>query len=84
MKKYVHCFNLVLVLLSAIVLSSCATSSNGMQSPSKQSLYERVIQSGKIRCCYIVYPPDCIKDPNTGKLSGISVEAIELVAKKLD
>jgi ABC-type amino acid transport substrate-binding protein len=42
-----------------------------------------VIKSEKLRCGYIVYPPVCIKDPSTKKLSGIGIEALEAVAKKL-
>ncbi len=60
----------------AVALLQGVTNSRG------QSTYDRVIQSGKIRCGYIVYPPGCIKDPNTGKLSGIGIDTIELVAKK--
>lgn len=47
------------------------------------TLYDRVMRSGKIRSAYGVYAPGCIKDLNTGKLSGIGVDALELVAKKL-
>ena len=47
------------------------------------SVYDRVMQSGKIRCAYGIYEPGCMKDPNTGKLSGIGVEAFEIIAKKL-
>jgi len=82
MNKHAYCLYWILIL-TAMTLSSCVSSSSNMTNLGKQSLYDRVIQSGKIRCCYIVYPPDCIKDPNTGKLSGIGVEALELVAKKL-
>jgi polar amino acid transport system substrate-binding protein len=76
------CLSLVL-LLAAISLCSCAPSATSTQHPARQSTYDRVIQSGKIRCGYVVYPPGCIKDPNTGRLSGIGVEAIESIGKKL-
>jgi ABC-type amino acid transport substrate-binding protein len=74
-----------LVLLVAVCLSlySCANSTNGIQAEKNQSLYDRVIGAGKIRCGYIVCPPGCILDPNTKKLSGFGIEALELVAKKL-
>ena len=84
MSKYVHCLYWILVLLtSATLLSSCVSSSNGIRSSNKESLYNRVMRSGKIRCGYLIYPPGCTKNPNTGKVSGIGPEAIELVAKKL-
>ncbi len=75
------CFSL-LILPVVLALASCICSSTGMQTISKQSLYDRVIQSGKIRCAYAVFFPSCMKDPNTGKMSGIGVDTIELVAKK--
>jgi cystine transport system substrate-binding protein len=48
------------------------------------TVLKRVLQSGKIRCGYINYAPYTLKDPNTNALSGISVEAIEAIGKKLD
>lgn len=54
-----------------------------IQSVKQESVYDRAIRTGKIRCSYFPYLPLCVKDPTTGKLSGIGVEALELVAKKL-
>src|SRR5271167_4377726 len=73
----------LLLLLTPYFLCSCAMSADHGQAQQKESLYDRVIRTGKIRCAYVIYYPDCIKDPNTGKLSGIGIEAIELIAKKL-
>jgi len=64
-------------------LGSCAVPTNSMLTSQKPSVYDRVIHSDKLRCAYAIYAPGCIKDPNTGRLSGIGVEALELVAKKL-
>ncbi len=44
------------------------------------SVYSKVVSSGTIRACYVVYPPALIKDPNTGKLSGIFVETLNKAA----
>jgi ABC-type amino acid transport substrate-binding protein len=41
-----------------------------------QSVYDRVIASGVISACYVPYLPAFIKDPNTGKLSGIFYDAL--------
>ena len=65
----------------SVSLSGCSTAVR--QEAKELSVYDRVIKTGKLRCGYVVYTPGCIKDPNTGKLSGIGVEAIELVAQKL-
>ncbi len=36
-----------------------------------------------MRCGYVICPPACIKDPNSGKLSGGGIEALELICNKL-
>ncbi len=38
----------------------------------------------EIRVGYVINPPSLIKDPNTGKLSGIYYEAVEKMGKNLD
>jgi polar amino acid transport system substrate-binding protein len=48
------------------------------------SVYDRVLKAGKIRCGYVTYPPSCIKDPNTGELSGIFIETIKEVGENLE
>ncbi|PWT96262.1 MAG: hypothetical protein C5B53_09990 [Candidatus Melainabacteria bacterium] len=74
-------FYLFLLLVSAS-LTSCgqATSAHGAH---HESLYDRVMKAGKIRCGYFIYPPYSIKDPNTGKISGVGTDAIQLVGNKL-
>ncbi|MCB9987959.1 MAG: transporter substrate-binding domain-containing protein [Rhodospirillales bacterium] len=54
------------------------------QAAEKESVYDRVMHTGVMRCAYIVYPPETIKDPNTGALSGTVVETIEALGKQLD
>lgn len=70
-------------MILSVSLFGCTTASTQAQKPAQESVYDRVIRSGKLRCGYVVYNPGCIKDPNSGKLSGIGIEAIELVAEKL-
>lgn len=71
--------------LGCVSLAGCtsATGSAGQAGSTSQSVYDRVMSSGTIRCGYVVGAPGCIKDPNTGKLSGIGIDALELVAKNL-
>lgn len=51
---------------------------------SAPSVYDNVLKSGVIRACYIVYPPASIKDPNTGKMSGIFVEILNKAAENME
>lgn len=50
----------------------------------EESAYERILEQGTIRVGYVPYPPGCIKDPNTGKLSGVFVETLEQAASNMD
>lgn len=46
------------------------------------SVYEKVQASGTIRCGYWVFEPYLIKDPNTGKMTGIAVDYLEKTAAR--
>jgi ABC-type amino acid transport substrate-binding protein len=48
-----------------------------------QTVYERVISSGTLRCGYFAEAPFTIIDPNSGRKSGIAVEVAERIAGKL-
>jgi polar amino acid transport system substrate-binding protein len=66
--KSLH-FSLFLFLVFALVTTSPAQ-------PVKESVYDRVMRTGVIKVTYAMNPPIVMKDPNTGKLSGIMYEAI--------
>jgi polar amino acid transport system substrate-binding protein len=72
----------ILVVIVSLFTTTIATSSTH-SSNSTASVYNRVFKSGIIRACYVVYPPDLIKDPNTGKLSGISYDALNKAASNM-
>jgi len=74
-------FSFALLLVAAISVAGCG--SQGGPSSATVTVYDRVIEGGTIRSAYIIYPPGATKDPNTGKLSGISVETIEAAAMNL-
>lgn len=46
------------------------------------SVRQRVLSSNTIRAAYLVRPPNIIKDPNTGKLSGIFVDVLEEIGHR--
>lgn len=50
----------------------------------RETVYDKIIESGKIKVGYISYPPSFIKDPNTGEYSGIFHEVLQEIGKKLD
>jgi polar amino acid transport system substrate-binding protein len=73
---------LMLAVLATVMLSGCnrqgTTSGTG-----QQTVYDRVMKSGTIRAAYLSYPPACMKDTKTGKLSGIFVETLEKAAENV-
>jgi polar amino acid transport system substrate-binding protein len=68
------------VVVSLITIKLVPVSKNiGLSS----SVYDKVIKSGTIRACYLVYPPASIKDPNTGKMTGVFVETLNKAAENM-
>ncbi len=68
-------FFIAFVLASTFICSASFAQAN--------TVYERVIKSGTLKCGYIPYPPALIIDPNTGEKSGIFYEFMNEVAKRL-
>lgn len=54
-----------------------------IQNAEAQTVFDRVKKSGVLRCGYINYEPYFIKDPNTGKMSGIFYDLTEEMGRRL-
>src|SRR5437870_4939337 len=50
--------------------------------PVQPEAFSRIVSAKTIRCGYVIAPPYTIRDPNTGKLGGLSFETMETVAKQ--
>lgn len=48
------------------------------------NVYDRVMKSGKIRCGYVLFPPNFMKDPVTGKMSGISYDLFNKMGEAMN
>jgi len=48
----------------------------------KESTYDRVMRTGKIRCGYAYWPTYLDRDPNTNKLSGIWYDVTEEIGRR--
>lgn len=81
MKQVIQC--LAFLLLAALVSWGVCRSVATQPVVARESAFERVMRTNILRCAYIVYPPETIKDPNTGKLTGTIVETTEEVARQL-
>jgi ABC-type amino acid transport substrate-binding protein len=47
-------------------------------------IYDRIMESGTIRCGYYTWPPFFSKDPNTGKHAGIGYDLTEEIGRQLN
>ena len=48
----------------------------------KESAFDRIMRTGVIRCGYYVFPPVTYRDPNTGTLSGLTVDTMNYIAER--
>ena len=48
----------------------------------KETAFDRVMRTGVIRCGYYVFPPVTYRDPNTGTLSGFTVDMMNEIGKR--
>ncbi len=81
---------ITLSLLSALVAASVILFFNNHNEVQKKdthknpTAYQRVMETGVLRCGYAHYPPAFHKDTVTGELSGIMYEITEKMARKLN
>jgi ABC-type amino acid transport substrate-binding protein len=76
-------FKSVLIIFVMMVFWVSCNQTGQQNGPHKESVYDRVMQTGIIRAGYITYPPALMKDTTTGKMSGIFVETLEQMAKNM-
>lgn len=71
MKNIILCLGLLLVALPAFAAKE------------PESVYDRVMRTQTIRCGYGLWSPHLLRDPNTGKFSGIYYDFIEAMGEAL-
>ena len=74
---------IVSISVLTLVVIGCGDSRAPTAAYNSPSVYERVVAAGEIRCAYVSYPPGCIKNPNSGELSGVFVDLLEDAASEL-
>ena len=67
----------IALILAIIAFSSSPTIQT--KGDEESDTLAKIRDTGKLDVCYAEYPPAVIKDPNTGKLSGHSIDTIEAV-----
>jgi ABC-type amino acid transport substrate-binding protein len=67
-----------------VLLQRSAIEGSAAEQPAThESTYDRVIRTGTIRCGYTPYSVGLMKDPNTGKMSGIYYDIVTRLAENL-
>ncbi|NND65075.1 MAG: amino acid ABC transporter substrate-binding protein [Gammaproteobacteria bacterium] len=77
---------LKMVATGAVAGSAGALVTSERQQPphqhsSVETIYDRVMRFGVIKCGYLVRPPLFVKDPNTGDFSGVTYELMQALGK---
>ncbi|MGE4350712.1 MAG: substrate-binding periplasmic protein [Bdellovibrionales bacterium] len=76
---------LITIILSVVVtLGIIKMMPTASQETAKESVYDRVMRTGTIRCGYALYDPLLIKDPNSGKLHGVFYDLLTEIGQELD
>jgi ABC-type amino acid transport substrate-binding protein len=75
---------LAFVWIASLTLAMTVLVSFSAHAADKESAYDRVMRTGVLKVGYTVWPPYQIQDPNTGKISGISAEYVDIIRKILD
>lgn len=77
---------LLLTLLLAAGVAYGVAHYAGPQSGSapapKETAFERVMRTNTLRCGYYIYAPLVMRDPNTGRLSGATIDMMNYLAEK--
>lgn len=53
------------------------------QARAGESVYDRVMKTGTLRCGYVVWGDQLQKDPNTGEMSGMTYDLVNAVGREL-
>ncbi|MDX2028323.1 MAG: transporter substrate-binding domain-containing protein [Alphaproteobacteria bacterium] len=62
---------IVVAFLAGLAGAWVFQSKNATDKPAHENTYDRVMRTQTLRCGYAVWTPFLLKDPNTGKLSGL-------------
>ncbi|NCC21802.1 MAG: transporter substrate-binding domain-containing protein [Alphaproteobacteria bacterium] len=71
------------VFLQSFAVAVCLVFPALAQGNGGKTTFDRVMESGKIRCGYASWAPSLMIDPNTGALSGYSYDVMNAVGEKL-
>ena len=79
MKKYLR--DLMVIVIAVFV--AVQFTGGEKKSVEEETVYDRVMKTGKIRCGYFNWYPSFIKDPKTGQFKGIAYDSFTEIGKLL-
>jgi cystine transport system substrate-binding protein len=74
----------LVLLLAGLTAAGCDGNTPKNPAPSSRTVFQRVTANKVIRCGYVTYAPYCIKDTGTGAMSGIFVDALTEIGRRLE
>ena len=72
-----------IILSLCFLLNIIAAITAAPAAADKESVYERIIRTGEIRCGYYLFKPATWIEPNSGELKGFSVDIWELLGENM-
>lgn len=80
MKSFIRTlkFAVFIILFCALPLISTSFANDN----DRDTGFDKIMDSGVLKCGYYVFPPLLYKDPNSGKMSGIFVDVMNSIAEK--
>ncbi|MDR3425367.1 MAG: transporter substrate-binding domain-containing protein [Alphaproteobacteria bacterium] len=78
---------LIVVLSFAVAFATArhvTASKDAVVTPVKETRLEQVKRTGVLRCGYYISPPYLMKDPNTGKMSGVMADLLGEMGRQLN
>lgn len=73
------------LLLIVLVSATVAFAVGKYAAPTAQkaeNAFDRVMRTGTLRCGYYVFPPVVMRDPNTGEMSGLTIDMMKAFSEK--
>ncbi len=81
MKKF---FLVALAVVLALCIQNFIIPKTKLTTTKPETAYDRVMRTGVLRCAYGLWEPVVMRDPNTGKFSGIVYDIMQDVGKSLN
>jgi polar amino acid transport system substrate-binding protein len=82
MKYVIGALIVASAVMTAGVITGCSQISQ--TATKRESAYDRVMRTGVLRCAYGLWDPCVMRDPNTGKFSGIIYDFMQDLGKSIN